>query len=154
MKLNKLAVLGITSAILIGGLGTTFSRAGVTQTNYNPNLQTVAANNILRSGSFVNTEQDHPTTGTVRIITENGKRYLDLDEAFSTATGPDVFIILHRRDRVPVNISEQDYVNLAPLKSFKGAQRYAIPDNLNLDDYQSVAIWCRKFNVTFGYARI
>ena len=154
MKLNKLAVLGITSAILIGGLGTTFIRAGVAENNYSPHLQKVATNNILRSGSFVTTEQDHPTTGTVKIITENGKRYLELDEAFSTATGPDVNIILHRRHQVPVNVSEEDYITLAPLKSFQGKQRYAIPDSLNLDNYQSVAIWCRKFNVTFGYASL
>ena len=154
MKLNKLAVLGITSTILIGGLGTTFIRTGVAETNHSPHLQKVVANNILRSGNFVTTEQDHPTTGPAKIITENGKRYLELDKAFSTATGPDVNIILHRRNQVPVNVSEEDYITLAPLQSFQGKQRYAIPDSLNLDNYQSVAIWCRKFNVTFGYASL
>ena len=45
-------------------------------------------------------------------------------------------------------------MSLAPLKGFSGAQRYEIPDNVNLDDYEAVAIWCRKFNVTFGYAKL
>lgn len=33
-----------------------------------------------------------------------------------------------------------------------GAQRYALADNVNLADFRSVAVWCRKFNATFGYA--
>ncbi|NEQ63853.1 MAG: DM13 domain-containing protein, partial [Moorea sp. SIO4A1] len=48
----------------------------------------------------------------------------------------------------------QDYVTLARLQKFSGAQRYAIPDDLNLDEFGSVAVWCRRFNITFGYASL
>ena len=41
-------------------------------------------------------------------------------------------------------------VMIAPPKT----QRYAIPANINIEDYESVAIWCQEFNVTFGYADI
>ncbi|MEO0533220.1 MAG: DM13 domain-containing protein [Cyanobacteria bacterium P01_A01_bin.123] len=48
----------------------------------------------------------------------------------------------------------QDYTTIATLESFNGAQRYAILETVNVDDYSSVVIWCAQFNVTFGYAAL
>lgn len=104
------------------------------------------------TGQFVTVEQDHPTTGTASIVTENGQTYLVFDSAFGTATGPDVQVVLHTADQVPVAIDESDYVTLAPLQSFEGGQRYLVPSNIDVNTYEAVAIWCREFNVTFGYA--
>lgn len=104
------------------------------------------------TGQFVTVEQDHPTTGTASVVTENGQTYVVFDEAFSTATGPDVQVVLYTEDEVPVNLEEEDYVTIAPLESFDGGQRYLIPSNIDVDEYDAVAIWCREFNVTFGYA--
>lgn len=109
-------------------------------------IQTTEAN------PFVTVEQDHPTTGTASVVTENGQRYLEFDAAFTTATGPDVTVVLHNAPEVPVNLDEADYVTIADLESFEGAQRYLIPADVDLADYESVGIWCREFNVTFGYA--
>jgi hypothetical protein len=49
-------------------------------------------------------------------------------------------------------IAEGDYALIAPLKSFNGKQRYVIPKDIQIDNYQSIAVWCRKFNATFGFA--
>ncbi|NJL21536.1 MAG: DM13 domain-containing protein [Leptolyngbyaceae cyanobacterium SM1_3_5] len=111
-------------------------------------------------GSFVDGE--HPTRGMVQIVTQGGGRILELDEAFATSTsGPDLFVILHRLPDVigsttppAYPIQEGDYVVLAPLRSYTGAQTYEIPDNINLDEFRSVAIWCRRFNATFGAATL
>jgi hypothetical protein len=103
-------------------------------------------------GQFTTVEQDHPTTGTARVVTENGQRYLEFDAAFDTARGPLVEVILYTGAEIPVNIAETDYITIAPLQSFEGAQRYLIPADVDLNDYQTVGIWCREFNVTFGYA--
>jgi Electron transfer DM13 len=113
---------------------------------------------VLRSGSFVTGE--HPTQGAAQIVTQNNQRRLELNSAFSTSTsGPDLFVVLHRSANVigsttppDFPIKAADYVVLAPLQSYSGAQSYAIPDSINLDDFQSVAIWCRRFNATFGAA--
>lgn len=105
-------------------------------------------------GQFVTVEQDHATTGTARIVTENGQRYIEFDAAFDTARGPDVNVVLHKGAEIPVNLTEGDYVTIAPLQSFTGAQRYLLAADVNLNDYQTVGIWCREFNVTFGYAPI
>jgi Electron transfer DM13 len=127
-----------------------------------PSPQTAQSSpaSVLRSGKFVDGE--HPTQGTVRIVRQNNQRLLELDQAFTTSTsGPDLVVILHRLADVlgstkppAFPIKEGDYVLLAPLKSYSGAQSYPIPTSLNLDDFKSAAIWCRKFNATFGAATL
>ncbi|MFB2834922.1 DM13 domain-containing protein [Floridanema evergladense] len=121
----------------------------------------IAANpNSVKTGSFVSGE--HSTSGTVRIITKNGKSSLELDQSFKTSNmGPDLVVILHRSNNVIAStkppsypLKEGDYVLIAPLKKFSGSQSYSIPNNVNLADYKSAVIWCRKFNATFGAATL
>jgi hypothetical protein len=104
---------------------------------------------VAKSGQFVAAE--HPTQGKAQIVVENGKRYLKLDQAFATDDGPDLFVLLHR-ESMPQSYSDTSYVNLGRLQNIKGEQRYAIPDDVNLDEFQSAVIWCRQFSATFGYA--
>jgi hypothetical protein len=118
------------------------------------------AQTVERSGTFISGE--HQTQGTVRLITQNNQAVIELGQDFATSElGPDLVVILHRSEDVigsttppayPIN--EGDYVVLAPLQQFKGAQSYPIPDTINLADYRSVGIWCRKFNATFGAAAL
>lgn len=113
-----------------------------------------------KSGTFVSGE--HSTQGNVRLTNRDGQTWIELGEDFATSElGPDLVVILHRSDNVigstqppayPIN--EGDYVVIAPLQQFSGAQRYAIPDAINLADYRSVGIWCRKFNAMFGAATL
>lgn len=125
-----------------------------------PPAETAQSSNASVSGTFKDGE--HPTKGTVRIIEKNGKRILELDESFKTSSsGPDLVVILHRLPDVISSttppaypIKEGDYVIIAPLKEYSGAQSYEIPDNIKLEDFPSAAIWCRKFNATFGAARL
>lgn len=113
-----------------------------------------------RTGKFVSGE--HATQGTARIVTQNGKSTLELDSSFKTSEmGPDLVVILHRSDNVlgstkppAYALKAGDYVVLAPLKKFSGAQTYSIPNSVNLANYKSAVIWCRKFNATFGVAKL
>ncbi len=115
---------------------------------------------IVRSGNFASGE--HPTQGTVRIVMQNGQSFLELDRNFKTSNlGPDLVVILHRSSNVlgstkppAYPLKAGDYMLLASLRKFSGAQRYPIPPTINLANYQSVAVWCRKFNATFGAARL
>lgn len=93
--------------------------------------------------------------GKVEVVTADSQQYLVFNENFKTDNGPDLLVILYRNDVPPkYRIKEKDYVQIAPLQKPSGKQRYAIPQNIKLADYKSVAIWCRKFNVTFGYATL
>jgi hypothetical protein len=40
------------------------------------------------------------------------------------------------------------------LKSNVGNQQYEIPDDVDLDKYSTVVIWCRAFSVEFGAAQL
>lgn len=112
------------------------------------------AQNPIRMGKFVTVKQEKQTTGQVKIVTANGKRYLELSSDFTTAKGPDVQVILHRNSQIGVNPKQNEYFNVAMLKSFQGGQRYLIPDYVNIDEFKSVGIWCREFNVTFAFATL
>lgn len=165
MKLNHLLTLSISTLLIVGCTQpestnqTSTSPSPIAQSSPTPTESTVeATSDVIKSGTFVDGE--HPTQGTVQIVTKNGKSVLELNQAFKTSEmGPDLVVILHRSDNVigstqppAYPIQKSDYVIIAPLKKFSGAQNYSIPDNINLEDYKSAAIWCRKFNATFGAA--
>jgi hypothetical protein len=120
---------------------------------------TAQAAKVLTSGTFVDGE--HATKGTARIVQKGNERILELDRAFKTSTGPDLVVILHKSPDVigstvppAYPIKKGDYVSIAPLQSYSGAQSYVIPANIKSEDFASAAIWCRKFNATFGAARL
>ncbi|NER82472.1 MAG: DM13 domain-containing protein [Leptolyngbya sp. SIO1D8] len=102
--------------------------------------------------AFVIVDQGHATQGTVQVVTENGQAYLVFDDSFDTGSGPDVQVLLSPASEVPISLARENYQIIGTLQSFSGAQRYLIPADINLDDYESVAIWCRRFDITFGYA--
>jgi hypothetical protein len=165
MKLNQFVLLGVT-ALFTSVLSISGSASGVLA-NPSPNAAnplltspgtnaTVAQNQTPRmlSGTFVAAEK--PTTGTARIVTDNGHRYLELNGAFSTSNqGPDLHVLLETSAKPPQMYQNPgSYVNLGKLQKFKGTQRYPIPDAINLSEFNSVVIWCRMANATFGYATL
>jgi Electron transfer DM13 len=94
-------------------------------------------------------------SGKARTIAEGDKRYLVLDETFTTESGPDLTVVLVRSsDLTSPELTEGSYILLDELQANSGEQRYEIPSEVNLEDFGAVAIWCRQFNTTFGYAKL
>ncbi|MDZ7957549.1 MAG: DM13 domain-containing protein [Aulosira sp. DedQUE10] len=169
MQFRHLLIASIASLIMVSCEGkvskhqdtvnasVSASSTPVKSLSQSANSQNLTAN---KSGNFISGE--HTTQGTVRITTKDGKSSLELEQSFKTSdSGPDLVVVLHRSDNVLAStqppsypLKKGDYLILAPLKKYSGAQSYAIPNNINLADYQSVAIWCRKFNATFGVAHL
>ena len=143
--------------LIIGGLTTilmtTATPVVVAETVTNSSENLIAQNSVatLKRGTFVTRRKS--TSGTVKLVERNGKKFIEL-ENFRTGSGPDVMLVLHKSKTPGTKISGRDYISLSFLRSFNGSQTYQIPDNVNLDDFNSVAIWCRQFNVTFGYATL
>lgn len=117
------------------------------------NLSTLIAQTQTES-QFVTVEKDHATSGTVSIIEKDGKQFIQIEDNFKTAEGPDVEIILHKNSAIPLNIKEENYITIAPIQSFSGSQIYEIPKGVDLNDYGAVGVWCQEFNITFGYAQL
>jgi hypothetical protein len=112
-----------------------------------------------RTGNFVSAE--HETLGNVELIRTEEQQTLIFDENFATADGPDLVVVLHRSANVieestppayPLN--EEDYVIVAPLADIAGRQEYAVPMEIDLEAFESVAVWCQAFNATFGVATL
>lgn len=106
----------------------------------------------LSTGEFI--DLAHPGTGTALIIElEDGSRILRF-ENLSVDNGPDLRVILSSSPLVDDDAAydDGDFVDLGDLKGNQGNQNYDIPADVVLDDYATVAIWCRRFNVTFNAA--
>ena len=56
------------------------------------------------------------------------------------------------RIRQNADVSGTMFVDLGKLRSFKGSQKYAIPDGVDLKAYPSVVIWCAQFGVLISPA--
>ena len=114
---------------------------------------------VIRSGAF--TDAERPTSGIVELVQAGDRYHVILSSDFSTLKGPDLQVVLHRSNDLisqlepptfPLDTS--DYVVLGGLKSLTGQQTYAVPEKINMDEYGSVAVWCEKFNATFGSANL
>ena len=154
---KSLLKLGITSAICFSAISISqASHANLTlQETTSQRTETLTAQAIaLMSGEFVAAEA--PTTGSAKIVEENGQKYLEIDSAFSTTDqAPDLQVLLDTVEQAPATYQETEsgrYLNLGGLQSNNGAQRYPIPDFVDASQFQSVVIWCRMANATMGYA--
>jgi hypothetical protein len=106
----------------------------------------------LASGSFH--AGAHETAGTATVYASaGGKRVLRLT-GFHTSNGPDVRVYLVAAPDVMDNdtVKEAGFVDLGALKGNIGDQNYEVPDDVDLDRFRSVTVWCRRFAVNFGTA--
>jgi hypothetical protein len=99
----------------------------------------------LTSGTFVANE--HPTTGNGFTITDGSVTFLRF-ELFETDNGPDLNVYLRS------SADPDDYIDLGDLKGNVGDQNYELPPDVDLDRYDLVDIWCVRFGVSFGSARL
>ncbi len=100
----------------------------------------------LAQGSFIG--RAHPTTGLAKVITDGNQRFLRF-EGFETDNGPDLNVYLATG---PPDGSPEEFIDLGDLKGNIGDQNYELPDDIDLDRYTTVFIWCVRFTVAFGAA--
>lgn len=79
---------------------------------------------------------------------------LELGSDFEVAPGPKyhVYLVPLRQIDGATRVEESLFVDLGPLKAFRGSQRYPIPPGVRLEDYGSVAIWCEQLNALISPA--
>ena len=98
----------------------------------------------------------HNTSGRATIYQEkDGKLVLRLTR-FKTSNGPDVHVILiavkDADDDANFLKSGTERVELGVLKGNEGDQNYDIPAGTDLAKFQTVSIYCERFNANFGAA--
>jgi len=100
----------------------------------------------------------HPTSGRASIYqAPGGERDLRLTD-FTTSNGPDVHVVLGQstdqnlaKDFVKGQLNS---VELGPLKANQGDQNYELPASADLSKYDAVVIYCERFHVVFGVAKL
>ena len=100
--------------------------------------------------------QLHATSGRAAIYQQpDGKRILRLTN-FKTSNGPDVHVILiaakDAQDNENFLNKNVEHVELGNLKGNEGDQNYDIPAGTDLSKFQTVSIYCERFNANFGAA--
>lgn len=105
---------------------------------------------LVAAGEWQGADDFHFARGRAYVIeTEPGVHILRVEE-FSVRNGPDLFVYLSRNP----DGWEEDAVNLGDLKATDGAFNYAIPPELDVDEFRSAVVWCRRFAVLFGHATL
>ena len=108
----------------------------------------------LASGSFRDADSFHRGSGTATIyLLPDGSHLLRLED-FEVTNGPDLRVLLAEPGD-PMSRDELQaggYTHLAKLKGNKGSQNYEIPADINLDEQNSVIIYCMPFHVIFSVA--
>jgi len=134
---------GIAFAIMVFGLGA------------NPalNAQEQSAK-VIATGTFHG--KVHNTAGRATVYEEaDGQLVLRLTN-FKTSNGPDVHVVLiaakNAEDDANFLKSGTERVELGKLKGNEGDQNYVIPSNTDLSKFQTVSIYCERFNANFGAA--
>ncbi len=104
----------------------------------------------LARGSFVSL--DHATRGTVRVLAAGEMRIVRL-EGFETENGPDLYVYLTTTPSDGEEATfDDEFVNLGRLKGNQGDQNYELTSESDLSRFQTVVIWCDRFNSAFGAA--
>jgi hypothetical protein len=109
---------------------------------------------ILETGTFHG--KVHSTSGRATIYkAQDGKLVLRLTN-FKTSNGPDVHVILiavkDADDDANFLKSRVERVELGSLKGNEGDQNYEIPSDTDLKKFQTVSVYCERFNANFGAA--
>ncbi|MDA0341023.1 MAG: DM13 domain-containing protein [Proteobacteria bacterium] len=90
----------------------------------------------------------HVTTGHASIIRSGKSWAVSLGSDFSFDGAPDPQIAFGNKGHYAKG------TNFAKLRKNQGEQIYVIPKNLDVGDYLEVYVWCEKFTVPLGVARL
>ena len=139
-------VRNVSRALALAALALTFG--------LQPAVRAQEKAKTLETGTFHG--KVHSTSGRVTIYQEDdGKLVLRLT-SFKTSNGPDVHVILiaakDADDDANFLKSSTERVELGSLKGNQGDQNYEIPSNTDLSKFQTVSIYCERFNANFGAA--
>jgi len=101
-----------------------------------------------------------PVTGTVTVKHEGSKVSLVFSEDFTTNPKAPALQVVLLKSATPLKtltapqypLTPGSYTQVAPLKSYKGAQSYTLPAGVDIKASGSVLIWCKVANATMAWA--
>ncbi len=109
---------------------------------------------VIKRGEFRDADSFHEGSGTATVWDlERDGFVLRLDD-FRVTNGPDLRVILaeHADPDGRSDVHDDGYFELAKLKGNIGNQNYEIPLDVDIEQYGSVVIYCKPFQVIFAVA--
>ncbi len=108
----------------------------------------------LKRGMFRDADSFHKGEGSATLYELPDGSHVLRFEDFRVTNGPDLRVILasHPDPMSRGNVHSGEYVELGKLKGNIGNQNYPLPEGLSPDDYNSVIIYCKPFQVIFSVA--
>ena len=100
---------------------------------------------ILKTGDFKGADFFHHAEGTAKIVQAGDQSFLRF-ENFEVTNGPDLRVYLTSGGDV------KNGIHLEKLKASSGDQNYSLGDDIDVDMYDTVVIYCQPFGVYFGQA--
>jgi hypothetical protein len=99
--------------------------------------------------------RSHPGEGTAKVLNDGTEQRFLRFEEFATDNGPDLNVYLTTAD-ADADASDfgasGEFVDLGDLKGNIGEQNYEIPPDVDLEQFDTVVIWCVRFGVAFAAA--
>ncbi len=108
---------------------------------------------VLATGTFIHANPSDPVHwGRGKVSVRARTVFLEPD--FEVGPGPKyhVYLVPKANVRTESDVRNTMFVDLGRLRAFKGSQRYAIPEGVDLKKYPSVVIWCEAFGVLISPA--
>ncbi|HSF94884.1 MAG TPA: DM13 domain-containing protein [Thermohalobaculum sp.] len=99
------------------------------------------------SGSFTGAS-GHVTTGGVEVVQTATGWEIRLGADFSLDGAPDPRVGFGKGGKFA------DGTDFEVLRQNKGAQTYAVPAGIDAASFDEVYIWCRKYSVPLGVAKV
>lgn len=118
------------------------------------NLQLFSQDKIISQGDWKANSYFITFEGNWEIIENNEGSYLLIHDNFSTKKAPDLKLYISKLALDNIDASNADDISnsvfIAKLNTYKGASKYRIPDEINLQEYQSIIVHCKKFDKFWG----
>ena len=108
----------------------------------------------LKSGAFRDADSFHRGSGKATVYRGPDGSHLLRLENLDVTNGPSLHVILspHQDPMRVSEIKDGGFVDLGKLKGNQGNQNYEIPDDVDIQAYKSVVIYCKPFQVIFSVA--
>ena len=97
----------------------------------------------MRTGALKGTDAEHPASGTI-VVDGNTIKL----ENVNITEAPDGRVLLAK------NFDDALSVPCGNLKGFTGSHEYRIPEGANVEEFDTVVIWCDQFSVPIGQAQL
>ena len=115
---------------------------------------TVPATPAPRVGTFDHRAGPETVSGTAILgSTETNSAVLRLEQLQATP-GPDLFVYLSPVTSPTTADQVMRRLEVGKLKATAGETNYTLPAGLDLGQFKAVVIYCKSFNVIFGYANV